>query len=440
MIAAAVRIELDRRDQQGWRVGVGFALLVLLASAEAHTQQQFTLTAVHVFGAERHAPDEVVALAGLAVGHSLTVVELDQAVQRMAQSGLFVSVQYRYTTTGNDMEVTLEVEEGASTIHVVFDNFVGFDDQVLSDAVRQVMPSFDRYAPDASSATETIARALQGVLDSRGFTGTVEFVPSFNLVTRQQAYLFRIAEAATDLSVCELRFDGTDGVFGEDLLEAVPDVVGNTYSRSRVLALSEGTWRRVYRERGFWAVSFGAPSATLDGERCSGVSVTVSVDEGVEYEWAGAVWTGAAAVEPVWLDDLMDMREGGIASVREIEGGLRKVKLAYGELGYILMDSSFAPELDESTRSAVFEVALEEGPQFRMGVLKVEGLAADEEETVRRRWDLTAGEPYDDSYLSRFNGELARTRWGGLAGDQMELRFDQQQHVVNVTLRFDSAR
>jgi outer membrane protein assembly factor BamA len=73
--------------------------LALYAIAPQAPARALALSAVHVEGVRRYTPAEVARLSGLQVGTSVAVADFDTAVKRLAATGLFKTLNYRYLTT-----------------------------------------------------------------------------------------------------------------------------------------------------------------------------------------------------------------------------------------------------------------------------------------------------------------------------------------------------
>ena len=49
-----------------------------------------------------------------------------------------------------------------------------------------------------------------------------------------------------------------------------------------------------------------------------------------------------------------------------------------------------------------FKIAVNEGPQYRMGTVEFKGFSADDAAMLGKKWGLKSGEVYDQSYASQF--------------------------------------
>jgi outer membrane protein assembly factor BamA len=416
---------------------VGQFLWAALAAGTQSPAGSLPLAAVEVSGARRYTPAEVARLSGLAPGTSVTTADFDTATKRMAATGLFKEISYRYATTAGRTTVTFTIEEADWTMPVIFDNFVWFKDDEIVAALKQRIPSFDGTAPILAGVTELFTQELQAVLRTKSIQGDIEFLPQ---ATPQQgivAYLFRVRNPGP--KVCALRFAGAAAIKDAELADMLP-IVGSDYSRSFVASTSRGTLTDMYRQRGHWRASFGTPAAVVEqGQACSGVSITVPVEEGSAYTSERVAWNGNAVMASRDLDALMPLKAGEVASVSKLDEGLRRVKTAYGKQGYILHSAQYTPRLDDAAKRAVFEVKIEEGPQFRFGTLTFSGLAPDAAATLTKRWRLKAGDVFDASYPTQFYVDEIQPRLRqGTTPPRVQSQLDQENRVVNMNYVFGS--
>jgi outer membrane protein insertion porin family len=363
------------------------------------------LGTVTVTGARRYTEADVTRLSALKPGQPLTTSDLDAAVKRMAATGLFASVKSVPVTTGNRINVTLEIEEPAWTMPVMLDNFIWLSDDELRAAVRQHVPTYDGTLPVNAEVTTYMTGVLQRLLDERSIKGRVEFALQNNATTGRNQYLFSVKD--TGLLVCALHVTGAAAIPEGELLEAASGLMRRDYSRLYVMEIANVALRNMYRQKGFWAAEFRDPIATLGSAppACAGVTVMLPVDEGVAYTWARAEWSGASVLTAADLDRLLGMKAGEPADLTKIETGLRQVRGSYRQRGYMRQRSTMTPKPDAATRRLTLGVTIEEGPQFRMGELVITGMTDPEAEALRKKWRLKTGDIYDDAYAQQFRSE-----------------------------------
>jgi outer membrane protein assembly factor BamA len=375
--------------------------------SQAAAQAPFVLATVTVSGSKRFMKEDVVRLSGLKIGESITTQALDGAASRLAGTGLFASVNYRYTTANGKLDVVFELPDQSWTDPVVFDNFVWFTDQELTAAVRQAVPSFDGTLPSNEEVVVFISQTLQRLLDARGIPAKVVGKSRLNIVTQRKQQLFRVTGTDTSLTMCSLRFEGTAGVPDTDLVKAAQSVIGTDYSRAFVDDLANGTLRQEYRHRGYWAAALTSKGAALDAG-CRGVTVTLSVVEGAVYTWDHAQWLGVAALQAADLDSALGMKSGEVVDVIRLDAGLRSVHAAYDRRGYLRQGAVYTPVLDEASLRATFRIEVTEYEQFHMGTLTFPDLPEADAARLIKKWTIKAGDVFDGSYPSRFTSDEIR--------------------------------
>ncbi len=421
-----------------------FLLLFLLAafSPDSHTQAtgqtdqaSMELGDLQVTGARRYSVDEIKKVSALEIGKPASIPHLDAAAERMAATGLFKKVSYRYVTEGGRLIVTFEIEEAEWTVPVVFDNFIWFTDAQVVAAVRDVLPSFDGTAPATAGIPERITQALQQLLASNRLQGRVDFLPQAVLNKGVEGYLFRVVDPGP--TICALRFEGASALAQSDLAAALKTSIGSNYSRTFLVNASTGTLVDAYRRQGFWGATFDEPVTTLDAGKDCSVTATLRVNEGEPYSFAGAVWTGNAALASPDLDALLGIKAGEVAAMSKLDDALRRIGRAYSGQGYLVQRTTYAPRLDDSTRQVSFDMRVTEGPQFRLGTVEFVNLAPSDAAVLRKVWRIGPGDVYDSSYPEQFTKEEVVPRIPrGAKLPRTETDLDIKKGIVNVRLVF----
>jgi outer membrane protein assembly factor BamA len=119
-------------------------------------------------------------------------------------------------------------------------------------------------------------------------------------------------------------------------------------------------------------------------------------------------WIGNQALATVDLSSAFGVRPGEVADRAKINRGLEAVKKAYARKGYINAVIEEATTRDELKRRTNYRFTIREGQQYRMGVLLITGLGAEDERRLRARWTLAPAAVFDDSYLEDFRQTVMR--------------------------------
>jgi outer membrane protein assembly factor BamA len=123
----------------------------------------------------------------------------------------------------------------------------------------------------------------------------------------------------------------------------------------------------------------------------------------------------------------------------KIAGGWVDARGVYGKKGYLKVLFKPEPEFDDTRQLVTFQVAVTEGPQYRMGQVTIAGLPEYEAGRVKAAWGLRAGEVFDSSYITEFMNKVMREKLIGQTGVLkvgQEYKRDDQRLIVDVVVKF----
>jgi outer membrane protein insertion porin family len=414
---------------------------VLCAEARKESgQQAMRLAKIEFVGLSRHSEEEAITASGLQKGQVIDEPTLDAAANKLLGSGLFTKLSYRYRTSNGQAVVTFTVEESKGVnIPVVFDNFVWFSDEELSNAVRREMPTFNGTAPELGAPIDTITNALERLLRERKIPGQVEYTPGVDVSGTHPEHIFSVK--GLSIPVCTLHFPGAADVQESELIKTSQPLIDNAYSRKFVEEFATANLIPIYRHRGHLRASFQTPVSRLEaganGNCKDGVAVTVPVEEGLAYNWEKALWDGNQALTAEVLTTSLGMKSGELADGLKIDSGLNTVRGAYGKQGYII--ARLKPELtfDDPGRRVTYLIKVNEGPQFHMGNLSITGLNEGDTKRLQEQWKMKPGDVYDDSYLRDFVKKVViEGRMDGGKKISFGDKPNRQNLTVDVTIEF----
>ena len=420
------------------------ALLSCAAVVCAQQQQQpaakMRLAKMEWVGLQRLKEEEVAKASGLTLGQEVDTAALDAACERLIASGLIAQIGYHLREANAQASVSFEVVEAKreGNIPVVFDNFVWFTRDELVAAVRKELPEFDGRAAESNSAVAAVTRALERLLAERKLAGEVEYLPQASVAGGDSKHIFSVR--GVSLPVCALTFEGAGAAVVPELSAAVRPVLNTDYSQEMIAGFADTAVRALYHQRGNLKVAFGEPRAALaESGPCKGVAVSVDVQEGQVYSWAGAAWSGNAAIPSTELDAALAMKAGEVANAAKIERQLREIRRAYGRRGHLAAGWRERREFDDAARRVTFNFDVREGPQYRMGELTVAGLPDADAARVRAAWKLRPGDVFDvtytDGFFEHLMPALARAGQPRLKANT-QVRPDAARLAADVTITF----
>ncbi len=398
-------------------------LFFVFTSAAAFTaaQDRRVIGLIEFEGLQQIALDEALATSGLKTAQPFKIEEVDAAAQRLLDSGLFKQLGYRTRTAGNKVTITFQVEEArGGDSPVIFDNFIWFTEEQLTDAVRREVPSFAGRAPNTGKMPEAITRALQQLLTEQKMPGTVGYLASQDLGGRMLGHVFSVT--GVKLPICTFHFPGAKNI-SEAKLAATSkeELSGADYSGEIIRGFAGMKLLAIYRELGQLRAKFATPVGKADPNCKDGVDVTIPVEEGLIYSWGSPDWSGANALTADQLNETLGMKQGDVANGLKFDQGVRAVTEAYGRQGYLNAQLRPTPEFDDNTLKVTYKIEVREGPQYRMGSLLFKGLAERDAKALRNAWKLRRGEVFDQGYLREFYKKDL--------GSAMQRLFEERQTV-----------
>src|SRR5262245_4163407 len=415
-------------------------LLLLIGVSAVFAQDpppnaKWRLTKIDFEGLKSQPPEKMIAASGLRVGQTIDFEAVKAAAQRLSQTGLFAKVAYRYRYSSTHIELTFEIEErttGKKRCH--FDNFVWFSDQEIADAIRRDMPDFNGSIVVSDYVGEEIKKSLARLLAEKKIDGEIVYELDDFL-----AYTFKVKGA--NLAICDFQFAGANDDVKKPLLEALQQLFKTEYSRSDVAAFVKFALIPVYTQRGYLKAAFqqAMPSISPSGACANAVVVTFPVVEGLQYRWNDPVWLGNQSYPAQDLNGALRLKPGDVADSMKIAGGWGDARGVYGKKGYLKVLFKPEPVFDDARQLVTYQVAVTEGPQYRMGQVTIAGLSEDDAGRVKAAWGLKEGEVFDTSYIHAFLNKVSRDRLirqtGGLKVEP-DYKRDDQRLIVDVVVKY----
>jgi outer membrane protein assembly factor BamA len=386
---------------------------VLPASGQAPAEAgSGKLDSVKITGSARFRSEQIATSTGLSPGTVVSKGDLQLGADRLARLGTFATVEYRFSTTDAGVHVEYQVTD-APGIPVWFDNFPGFTDAQLIAALKASVALFDGTAPERGTLLDDIADALQTILATHGMHPSVSHALITVPTSGQRVQQFR-AEGSV-LNIASVEFSDALAQNDRGIQTRVGDIIGHPFSRAAVELFESEQVRPLYLSHGYLRVRFGAPTARFVGAgNDARVALAVPIDPGPAFGWNGVAWSGNAVIPTTQLDQLATLKPGEPADGTKIEGIWQSVRDAYAARGYLEMNLNAVPQFDTFSSRVTYNVAITEGPQYRMGKLVLTGLSIEGERRIRAAWKIAPGEVFNKSAYDEFFASGVKEAFAGL--------------------------
>jgi outer membrane protein insertion porin family len=406
-------------------------LPILLLPALAGAADHYHLVRVLVTGSERYHEDDLVRATGLKADSQVTADDLQNAANRLGNSGAFSSVQFLFKPAigTKGVEADFQVADAEKFLPAAFENFVWFSDSELQEAVHQVVPLYNGQLPTSGNMSDEVNAALIKLLAARGLPSDVSYILAAEFGQLPSVYKFKIANA--NVKIQDVSVTGATHMLPELLAKSLVPLKNTAYLRSDVLKVLEKNLVPLYRQHGYLKFTIADVKPRLAQNDL--VQVEVSVNEGEQYRLAGYTWSGNTLVPSDELSKRITLKAGDPINAVQLDRDLAQARKLFGKFGRegVIIDP--VPTFTAATVSYTFQV--KEGELYHMGKLEIEGVDPEQTRKLMQGWKLGEGEPYDSTYVTEFVKhtvlKIPGRKWEWMTFEQI----DDAQKTVSVRLQ-----
>jgi outer membrane protein assembly factor BamA len=420
------------------RVFRAFATVCLGAVALSSTAQSRQLHQVSFTGAPAYTQAELLAFTGLKPGGSATQDQIQDAAQRLNDTGLFAEV----TFSGNDSGIVYSLKPVApnAMLPIRFSNFVWWQDSEIDRILKARVPLYRSDAvPTSGSLADSITAALKALLADKGLSGAS--VSSRLSTSRPNGPLDHIAFSidSPPVVVRSLTLSGASSSMQPKLERVIREVKGEQWDESASYADISYRVSDVYRNDGYLDIALptqdhSAPAVTTDN---IGLDLTATLNEGAQYHVSQLAWPGSEFLSTADFNRQAKLKLGDPDSPLALRESLASIATAYGIKGYIDAHVLAPPVIDRTAHLVAYTISVVAGPQYRFKAVHWPGLSAEQAKAFDAAWQMKPGDVYDSEYLSHFvakNNSIARQ---GLSIN-MVIKRDPVDNTVDLTVTFPS--
>lgn len=384
---------------------VGYSLLMfrmvslfmaLVCSALAQNSS-FPLESVAVEGTAL-SKKAVMEIAGLHIGSPVDKAAMEAATQKLGESGLFESVNYRYAPgPKRGYALTLQVVDPSSYLNATID-IPGVNEDEIWKWLAARYPSLDHKVPGSEAAQRFIVAKIEEhasvALAGHHITGALasDLKPGAKAtVSFQPDPLPQIAK---------MSFTGQSELTSDELIALIPkDITEHGYTDRLFRQAVDLNLRRAYEQHGMYRVRFPAITAQINPGWS--VSVLTSVEEGAKFTLGDVQILGDQLPVDAMLK-AAKFRKGEVANWTELQNSIWELEKPVKRMGYLNVATRPQRILNDDKSVLDLKIAVFPGPLFRFGQLQITGLNPNLEAQARKIWTLKAGDPFDYDYPKDF--------------------------------------
>ncbi len=388
-------------------------------------------------GNQNYSSETILAAARLHVGDKAGKPEFEAARQRLAATGAFQNVGYRFAPAkdGKGYDAAIVVSELIGALYPL-----RFDDLPASDAqlralLKQKDPLFGDKIPATKPELDRYVRWISEYLAAQGYHEPVAAKVT-SQATSGLLVVFRPAKALP--SIARVKFTNTGDVPATLLSSAMYDVAaGVLYTESDFRQLLDTTARARYEARGMIRVVF-PKVATAPAKDVDGIEVTVQVEPGPVYKLGRVGFTGSPTSSRQELTKLANLKTNQTVNFDDVKAAQERMAQNLRREGYLQPSSEVKRDINDQDHIVDLMFQIAPGPQFTLGKLDIVGLDIESEPTIRKMWGIPPGKPFNPEYPDHFLKVVNdQGIFDNLKKTRSETKVNQKAHTVDVTLYFN---
>ncbi|WP_232823054.1 outer membrane protein assembly factor BamA [Oceanibium sediminis] len=396
------------------RAGLFSLALGSLVAPQAYAQTgggAVAFSSVQVTGNERIEDDTIRVFAGLVPGQGATAADINDAVQRLFQTGLFEDVSI--TPTGGRLVIAV-VEN--PTINII--NFEGnrrLDDDRLNEII-QLSPR-DAYS---RAAAEADARSIVELYARSGRIAATVVPRIIRLEDNRVNLVYEISEGRVT-EVQRIAFVGNE-TYSDRRLRRVVETSqagifswffsSDVYDPDRLQA-DQQALREFYLDRGFIDFEVLSASAELARER-NGFFLTFAVSEGQQFRIGRtSVAALAPGLDPADFEEIIDLRPGQVYSAERVDRVIERMAFLAGQQGFAFVEITPRLTRDDAAGTVDIEFELVEGPRVFVERIDIRGNTETLDRVIRRQFRLVEGDAFNAREVRRAEQRIQALRFFG---------------------------
>jgi len=392
----------------------------------------YSFSNLKIEGNERVDPGTIISFANIPRGTEVSAGELNDAVQRLQQSGLFETVEVQ----PQGSTLVIRVSE-YPTIGII--NFEG-NRRLKDDKLAEVVSSKARRVFSPSQAEEDAAAIAQLYAAEGRYAARVE-----PRIIRRSGNRVDLVFKVTEGDVTEIERIGFSGnrAFSDRRLRQVLATkqagLLRTFIKRDIFdparsGLDERLLTDFYRSRGYADFKVQAVAPEIARER-DAFYVTYVIEEGPRFRFGRVnVVSEIAGVDPAPFVAQNRVRSGGVYNPQIIDTSIQRMEAIATQQG--LDFATVEPRItrNPSNQTLDLTLAVVRGPRVFVERIDIEGNTTTLDQVIRRQFRTVEGDPFNPREI-RNAAERVRAL-GYFADAQVESRqgSSEQQVIVDVNV------
>lgn len=373
---------------------------------------QYTVKDIVFDGKMPYTQAALEAASGLKTGNSITKAGMQQAAQRLTDTGAFDDLQVTLDGPVKAISVIFKVKstDPSKMRAVDLENFIWWQPGQLANELRRRVPLYGDSVPEAGNVQQAIQDVLAQMLAERQITAKISSQVT-DTTPGQPVRIVHYRVDSPDVRLRSFKVADPPPALAPQVNRLLSSLAGSPYNEGSHGKSPTQRTLDLYRDAGYIDASFDHLDRNVDDPAADKINVDLvgSIKAGGQYHVTSIIWTGSPQISENEFADANKLHAGDLASQKELRAALAIIDTAYRRQGYMDVIVDATPQLDSAAHLVTFTVTVNSGAQYHFGELDVLNLAPDARSHLDAAWRLRPGDLYDETYLVSFiKGNIAQ--------------------------------
>jgi len=404
------------------------SVALALCLSSALIAQTYTPKAIRIEGATGSDTAELLKIANLPPGTSLTKEEIEAALQRLGDTGQFSDLSY--TVNAEALIFKLTASAASQSLPVRYANFVWWQPAELEQLVEARVPVFHGSLPLTGSLTDQVEAVLVDLLHQKGIEAKVETVRAASGGAPSMA----LTITRPEIVVGELHLPNADPTLATDLQKMQHGLAGQDFDRDATAHSIRENISDIYQNAGFLDVTTDPPAFSPPRKDLLryAMDATDVIHEGSLYRISRIDLQPAAPLTRDDLDKVDGIKAGDAASVMGLRIASGSIAREYFQQGYLDAKANVETARDNAAHTIAYAFTLNLGEIYHLDHIDASALPASAQAALAHDPKLAPGAIVGKSLLQEIANVLHPIL--GSTAVRPNLSSDRAHHTATVVL------
>jgi len=379
------------------------ASLLLFASLTA-LAQTYTPKEIRFDGAGDTDTAELLRVADLKPGATISVPQIEAAMQRLGDTGMFSDI--RYSVDSKALVFKLTPVAAAAALPVRYANFVWWQPAELERLVEAKVPIFHGSLPIRGSLTDQVKAALVALLRDRGIDATIDTLET--PATKDHPKETTLYITRPQISLGEIHLQGALPALQSKFEERETTLSDEDFDLNNSSDAIRKSVADVYQNAGYLDIdtdppAFSAPRADPRAKLSPRylVDATAIVHPGEVYRISQINLPAAPPLSQSELSKAADLKVGAPASAVALRVSRAEIQRVGQDRGYLAAQSSVATSKDTAAHTVAYTFSLSLGDVFHLSAIDASALPAAQQQAFLSNIHAAPGVVVDKNLMAQ---------------------------------------